>query len=212
MNMKKLIFYILETENVNHANYIWNNKKNSMLSYADQKFYFSSYFSTKKEEIQVIRGVVRFDDEFFELIPELIAKSMTEARQISEEPIGTNKPGMNLSDALKHTINMWMNVAKEEDTIFHLSADLFIKIITGHYLTNGNKRTALAFLKLFLWHFGYYLKWSDGFWKNYEVHKTRVEIFVEKYQLAKNDIEKEQLRNEVISWIDDNVIIGLNWR
>jgi prophage maintenance system killer protein len=43
-----------------------------------------------------------------------------------------------------------------QKSIFNFAAQLFIKIINGHYLSNGNKRLAIASTMKLLFHFGWY--------------------------------------------------------
>ena len=81
----------------------------------------------------------------------------------------------------------------------------------NHYLTNGNKRLALTFLKGLLWQFGYYLKWTDGMYKNYLIHKLVIEDFVKDLE-DKNDEERKDVKKQIKKWIMQNVIIALHWR
>ena len=82
----------------------------------------------------------------------------------------------------------------------------------GHYLTNGNKRMALTFLKAIMWEFGYYLKFTEGSWKDYAAHKTIIEKFAMNMETKINKGIKIQTRKDIWNWIKNNAIIGLHWR
>lgn len=49
----------------------------------------------------------------------------------------------------------------EWNDIFDFFTDIFITVLEGHKLRNGNKRFAFCFLIKMLWNFDYYFKWSE---------------------------------------------------
>ncbi|UWD34849.1 type II toxin-antitoxin system death-on-curing family toxin [Mycoplasma cottewii] len=52
--------------------------------------------------------------------------------------------------------------------VFDFVTEIFIKVLTGYYFIDGNKRTALMLLIQLLTNFGYYFYFSDDF--NFSKH------------------------------------------
>lgn len=89
-------------------------------------------------------------------------------------------------------------------------------MLNNHIFYNGNKRTSIISLRTILWDFGYYLKWSSQDKYVYEkIYEEKLKYFISKLQRI-NDNLKDQIfsktKEEIKSWIIDNIVIALNFR
>ncbi len=206
--MKKITYFILEIEPNDNAIKIFKKHPNSLISQLDNKFYFKSHFKTQKEEIDFSCQKIKMDEELFERLKKLLNESLIEVKNISKESIKPEKIKGSLHGSIYSVVYKYSNYKKEDKKdVFDFTTNIFVSMLTGHYLWNGNKRVALVFLWSILWELGYYLKWTKGFFVNYSVHKSILEHFV--ITLEKNKIIGKQ---EIKKWLIQNVIIGLNWR
>ncbi|WKX02278.1 hypothetical protein [Candidatus Mycoplasma mahonii] len=93
-------------------------------------------------------------------------------------------------------------------SIFSFVSGLFINILMGHKLTDGNKRVSLLFLILSLRYFGYHFSWSKGIHQNYTFYETKIEKIVK--DLEKGYNEKDEINIE--KWVKKYSTIALYWR
>ena len=208
--MKKIRFYLLENDpNIKDIVNYQNRFQNALIIFKDGKYYFKSHYESDVEIIDYSHAIFKISKEIEEHLVEIIKLAFKEAKEISEENMNEEKNNGDLIKALMSILNRYYYDSHSNADIFDLVTDMFIRILMGHYLINGNKRLALTFLKGILWEFGYYLKWTRGhMWKNYSKHKTQIEEFVQELENQKEKENKIKIKN----WILKNVIIGLNWR
>ena len=210
--MRKLNFYILDIEPKENAFKYYEKFHNSLINARNNKFYFNSNFNSSIEEISCNYSKLKINQNLNKLINEILIKSYHEAKSISKENMGDELRKGSLKGGIIDVLNKYSYYDKNNNKdIFDLVADIFTRILMGHYLSNGNKRLSLTFLKGILWHFGYYLKWTKGMWLNYTTHKTKIEEFVQNLESG-NGIDNQLVKKQIKEWIMDNVIIGLNWR
>ena len=214
--MKQIIFYILSIEPNENALKYHEKHKNNLIKYnTEQKgFYFCSKFNNCKELIKYEYEKIELNENIIIIVKTLLNSSIQEALKISKETMSDDENEIQmLNDAIISIINKYSYYDEtHKKDIFDLAEEIFTRILMGHYLKNGNKRTAIVFLKNFLWYYGYYFKFTQTqMWKDYSRHKTFVEGFVKKLENKgnKNNIETHK---QIKKWILNNVIIGLNWR
>ncbi|MCK5867406.1 MAG: hypothetical protein KAG14_03325, partial [Mycoplasmataceae bacterium] len=109
---------------------------------------------------------------------------------------------LKLNQGIVSTINMFSYLDLSELSIFDFFLEIFVKLLIGHYLTNGNKRMALTFLKVIMWEFGYYLKFTEGVWKNYNKHRTVIEEFAMGLETNGNDELQTKTKKDIKSSIE----------
>ena len=211
--MKSITLYLLENENPKNAWKYFRKFSNSLLRFdsTTKKFYFSSNYKPKEEEIHCLYNYMQCNAKEIGNVESILNAAMLESKRLSSENFGQEVKKGSVLSGLVNTINKYHYISNGDKDIFDLTLDLFVKILMGHYLTNGNKRLAITFLKGFLWERGYYLKWTQGIFKEYDKHKMHVEKFVEKLQNRDNN-DKVKTKAEIKIWIMNNVIIALNWR
>lgn len=208
--MKKIKFYILKTENINNAGIYFDRFRNSLIRKEEDKIFFSSMYNGT-QEITVEYGVLESYEELSKTIDYLLDISYKEAKLISKENMGTEKTKGQMAASLISVLNKYEYSESEAD-IFDLATEMFIKLLNGHYLGNGNKRTSITFLKFFLWELGYYLKWTGGHFKDYREYEDTLKQFVVDLENTTDKTIKSDIFKRIKEWITGNVIIGLNWR
>lgn len=213
--MKKIIYYVTNSEIEKAQSYFVNEFKNSSLFLKDKKFHFYSKINQTIEEIQVSFRCVEFNEELANSLVEILDISHNQAMKISDEPIEKFR-SKSIYSEIYTTVNKYSYLDFEKTdniTIFRFIADLFYKYLMGHYLKNGNKRLSLMLLINLSWFFGYYLKFTKNPC-NYDRYKSQLEEWVEKFQTTnnkENDIMSDKI-NEIEEWIKKHVVIALNWR
>ena len=206
--MSKIELYILGKDGLNFNDFYYE-IQNRLISYEHNKFYFNSKFGPK-EEIILDPIELKFDETILEKIREILKIASNQASEISSENMDMDY--LKLNQGIISTINMFSYLDLSELSIFDFFLEIFVKLLIGHYLTNGNKRMALTFLKGIMWEFGYYLKFTEGVWKNYNKHRTVIEEFAMGLETRGNDELQTRTKKDIKSWIIKNAIIGLNWR
>ncbi|AME13931.1 hypothetical protein MmmBen326_0718 [Mycoplasma mycoides subsp. mycoides] len=97
----------------------------------------------------------------------------------------------------------------ENYDIFDFVTEIFIKVLTGHYFIDGNKRTALMLLIQLLRIFGYYFYFSDdiNLFKHYYYEKIEKELanFVQMLQ------KKKITYKEIKRWIYSRTIVDFKF-
>lgn len=195
------------------ASKIFLNHANSLVYFSNtiESFVFKSKIEGSEEKIQVHYDIVEFDEELSIVLYRLLESALDEARKLSTENMGREITKGSLNGIICSKINKFSYFTNDEFDLFDFVSELFISILMGHKLSNGNKRLSIVFLKVVLWHFGYYLKFTQGFQKDYTIHKTFIEEFVRNLE-NKEENDVEAYKATVKKWILENVIIGLNWR
>ena len=209
--MRNIIYYLLDIEPDTNAISYFLEMRNKSISIEKGLFQFKPKNWKNNIKIDFGYNLISCNESLTKTSQTILEKAFKEAIKISDENMDL-KSSEKLFKGITLVINKYCYFDKSSGkTFFDLATDIFCKILMGHYLLNGNKRMALTFLKGFLWEFGYYLKWTQGMYKNCKKHRTQVEIFVKKLE-KKSGNNYERTRNQIHKWIKKNTIIGLNWR
>ena len=216
--MKKIILWTCFDDKENAKKEISKIRWGKLIKYSDKdgKYYFHSHFGYIQEvKIEINHwDLQNVKEKDYQLLSNLYLESIRKAEEINRKaPIGAFVPGLSEKGPIYSVITKY-SYQKNNQSIFDVCAELFMRLLMAHLLTNGNKRVALVFLKLLLCNLGYYLKWTEGFIKNYSKHKEKVKVFTEKLTSKQNpdsDIY-QKIKTEVSSWIQDSVLIGLYWK
>ena len=205
--MKKLRVYV--TSNVDKKEF-FEKYKFSHLKSEEDKYYFYSNFTGKEEiEFECVKiSVPDLAEDISVLLTELYDVAKIEAQSLSEEPVGDFVEG-NSVKILIDSVIMKACYANEEIEIFELLSEIFIRMLMGHVLTNGNKRSATMFLKLSLKIFGYYLKWTSHYYMHEGVHKDKIENFVANMESNNSKETIKKTEQEIRDWVKYNVMFDL---
>ena len=131
---------------------------------------------------------------------------MKEAKKITNEPIGEIIKENHPSRAFHSVIYKYIHLEKEKN-IFQFCGDLFISLLSKHTLWNGNKRTSIVFIKTLLEVFGYYFKWTSGFYKDYKKHEDKIVNFI-KCLKEPNQKNVEKCKKNIYNWVEKNSFIS----
>lgn len=199
----------------------WETKRTKHLFYRDGDFYFQSNFYPE-EKIELTFNRIEFNQELVDNIAEIVGKSVSICKKLmsSNEYMGDEKDKGSIKNAIDSLIQSLYH-EKHTNSIFNLASRIFIKIINGHFLTNGNKRLALVATSEILLDLGWYWKWSHNH------HLSEKEFYDDNFQgqiekwadklennsqdMSQNNLSKDIIQKEIEIWISDNVIINIPW-
>lgn len=204
--MKKIYFYIVKGSSDDPKKIFYKRNKNSLIFEKNDSFYFRSHYSNWSEEIKVECKYLTFDEETCKELITILEKAKKQAAKISEESIGEE-----ISEKGSHSIIYSSFIKAQHQTpnsIFYFIAEMFIMLLMGHKLTNGNKRVSFMFLISVLRYFGYHFFWTQGNKQNYFKYISDILGFLK-------DFEKGWNNDKMLSverWIIANTVIALQWR
>jgi death-on-curing family protein len=156
--MRKLIIFSSGKNFLGFANTVFNERKNSLIYEKNGVFWFKSKYGIPFQlEISVYEFI--FNEQNLKVLEKLVALSIEDCINLTSESMGVEKVSGSINSGLFSLFTKFSY--SPECDIFDFITEVFIKLLTGHYLTNGNKRFSLVYLRKLLWHFGYYLKWSS---------------------------------------------------
>ncbi|AJK51340.1 type II toxin-antitoxin system death-on-curing family toxin [Mycoplasma capricolum subsp. capripneumoniae] len=195
----------------------FSNKKRVYFNENDNSFYLYKKNKLNKWKINLKFIKIQFNQEFIEYMNLILDKAIFEAKTIfkkdKDDICFKEKQNGTLKSAIYSIINKFAYFEGELD-IFDFVTEIFIRVLSGHYLIDGNKRTSLMILILLLKQFGYYFYWSNQnnifFIQNYKKHIEKdLEIFTYELQ-EKNKVEYITL--EIKKWIYSKTMIDLNFK
>jgi death-on-curing family protein len=161
--MKKLCFYLTRNNYRDDAIEIFNSKLNSSSLIFDVEtkslVQISSY--EVEEVIEKSSKFLELDEHTIRLLISMIEPSLDDCRKIAYKNMGIFESNnrSRLEAMIESKINKYFYNGKD---ILSLCSEIFIGILMGHYLSNGNKRFAFAFLRRILFELGYFFKWSNN--------------------------------------------------
>lgn len=230
--MKTIFVYYINYKNIKISKLkkdLLTNKLNRLINlmendFSSNKNIYKCNLKYKYKSPQVIYiefvELPSYNDEFFEIVS---IHAFRESELCSNEPIDSG--GLNkVKEILKSTFNKYIFYIDDSNDFYKkdiicLLSEVFFKIIMHHPLKNGNKRVATFILVYLLYHFGFYFKNTKGAFKDYSIHKSQVEKFVEEFQYCYNPEnmttrkEKDSKSiKEIYKWINRNIVIGLNFQ
>lgn len=187
--------------------------KSSLFSVEDHKIYFSSKFEPKVEAEVEIWSLSKdsLNNSFLEMLINIYENSRLQAKELSIEPVDGYRERMSAEGPISSILMKYSYKDEGESTIFEFVRDLFVRMLMGHVLINGNKRTATVFLKTLLESFGYYFKWTEGFYKDYSKHKDKIEYFASEleHKGTYNENSHKDINKEILEWVESNALIGI---
>lgn len=149
-----------------------------------------------KDDFKLKFLYLEYDESLFNEIKKLAKEANNVAATFSSEPYdNVNMEKVNTCICTVVYKNFWKN-----SSLFKFVADLYVRLVNGHYKINGNKRFAYAFLVELLWSFGYYLKFTKGKASHYEWNQ---EILL---KIIDNKKDTEIL---ISKWICNNLLFAL---
>ena len=208
--MKKIVITTLGS-----VKFKFNQYLPSLFVHKDNQWYFVSKY-TGMEEVEIALNNIEYKEFYKEeatnFFVELFHISMEEAQTISKEPVGPIKIRGGEYDLLFSFLQKYSYNDNSENLFFEFARDIFIRVLTGHILGNGNKRTAVVFLKYVLKTFGFYFKWTESNYKNYSVYEDIIENFIKRLHSTNSVTEIENTREEVLNWIKGNTLVDLSFK
>ncbi|QNM93524.1 type II toxin-antitoxin system death-on-curing family toxin [Mycoplasma sp. Pen4] len=129
------------------------------------KFYQPAEILFKIHSIQFneMKNVENYIKKSFEdnIIPKAFAAAKA-VKAISKDPNDFQyvDPNAKIIDKVKQVVNIYSY--KEQWSVFDFVTDIFISVLNSHLLKNGNKRFSFSLLKVMLFDFGFYFKWSSN--------------------------------------------------
>ncbi|EOA07047.1 Hypothetical protein MYEA_5490 [Mycoplasma yeatsii 13926] len=157
-------------------------------------------------------SVLDFNEKFSNFIGDVYIESMKELNEIffskSNSLYFQEKQKGSLLSGINSTIFKYSYESEKYD-VFDFVTEIFIKVLTGHYFIDGNKRTALMLLVQLLKNFGYYFYFSDDFnlFKHsyYQTVEKELANFVQ--MLQQNKIGHKEIKD----WIYSRITIDLKF-
>ena len=195
-------FYYVESKKTDPKK-IFEKMKNSWLFSEGNKYFLKSIYMNKKVEIDIIAKPLYFDDYLYKCLSKNLINAKKDIITISEIGIGNEIKTGNMFSSIGSEINKSFN--ERPKTLFHFLASIFIKLLMGHYLSNGNKRLSLLFLIYSLKSFGFYFFWTEGTFKNYKYYEEYLEKIVIKMQ--NQNINYNSI-DEIAVWIESKTVIS----
>lgn len=181
--------------------------KSSFLKKEGNYYFVSENFCWEK--IIYEENIVEINKNLFtELSVILESSCKNQIQKLSKEPFSIDSKEIAKSkSAIGSVINKY--VYKDKYSLFDIITEIFINLLRGYYLTNGNKRLATTFLYHSLWYFGYMFWYiSDPFTHNYKIWERKIINFVKLLQQNKDSIE---VKNRIKLWIIENTYIAIKW-
>lgn len=174
--------------------------QNKLIVKKDKIFYFQSLKSKKKLRLQFVIITLTVNKELAEELEKILKSSLSKIKKISPEPV------MFYSEQVKKAVGGIKSIIfkfsyKTEFSLFDLVATLFIRLLMGHYLINGNKRLATAFLYEVLWSFGFMFYYTSDAFIPRKKHKNKIIYFAKKAEKFK----EAGILPEVTKWIKEHI-------
>lgn len=189
MNDKELIYFPSSNynEDIERVNTIANILSRSMNKIDWHRISFTKF---------------HFSENNYQILKSLIDKSYHEIQEnLLDEPMGVEKVEGNLENNLYSKFNKYMHT---EEDIFKFLSEIFIGYLGGHYLTNGNKRFSICFLKNTLNFFGFNFK---DYSKFFQVDSKYNGHTILSYFVTKISAKDGRINIEIDNWIKENIII-----
>ncbi|MDP4040818.1 type II toxin-antitoxin system death-on-curing family toxin [Mycoplasma mycoides] len=202
-------FDIITKENIDY--FVISNSKNIFYDKDNNKF----YMLTKKNNkiwFDFNFSVIDFNEKFCNFIDNVYQKSIKELNKIfftrNNNLYFQEKEKGSLLSGINSTIFKYSYQSYNYD-VFDFVTEIFIKVLTGHYFIDGNKRTALMLLIQLLKNFGYYFYFSGDFnlFSHFYYWSIEKELanFVE--MLQQNKVSHREIKK----WIYSRIIIDLKF-
>ncbi len=149
---------------------------------------------------------IEYNDSFKECLNEVLIKAHEKAEEFSKVNMGTLTPVRKdkILKSIEQTFNYFTYNPNYEYGIFTICAKIFSDILMNHYLTNGNKRLAIVFIKELLWELGYYFKFTKSQWDDYDNDLSILKMYVVEFDELDRDIVEETIS----IWFKDNSTIA----
>ncbi|WFQ90154.1 type II toxin-antitoxin system death-on-curing family toxin [Mycoplasma feriruminatoris] len=214
-NIKEKTNQIVQIPEQNIDYLPFSNKKRVYFDKDEDSFYLWKKDKTDKWKINIKFQKIEFDQELIEYMDIIIDQALLETKKIfqsenndisfKEKEIGA------LKSAVFSIVNKF-DYYNEQVDIFDFVTEILIRILTGHYLIDGNKRTALMVLILTLKQFVYYFYWSSKndifFIQHYEEHiENDLVSFTHKLQ---DKFKTEEITLKIKDWIYDRTMINFD--
>lgn len=200
-------FYVTKKDAANTATAYLSDYRNSLLSYENGSWYFSSHYNGKSQ-ISLTYSVLNFNQDLADLCSRLIQVGHQKAAMITKENVGQLISGKDINQITYSLVQKFGYIEDEKD-IFDFASEFLVRVLNAHMFENGNKRTALIATRALLYEFGYYLKWSGGSTQAY------LDLYAEKLALI-TDLAESKIKDgseKAIAlakeWLCDNIVIGI---
>ncbi|WP_265503074.1 type II toxin-antitoxin system death-on-curing family toxin [Mycoplasma mycoides] len=196
-------FDLITKKNIDY--FVISNGKNIFYDTDNNKFYMLTKKNTKIW-FDFNFSVIDFNEKFSNLINNVYHYSMNKLNKIFFSKDGNlyfqEKEKGSLLSGINSTIFKYSYKSENYD-IFDFVTEVFIKVLTGHYFIDGNKRTALMLLIQLLRIFGYYFYFSDDFnlFSHFYYQPIEKELanFIE--MLQQNKISHKEIKKWIYSRI-----------
>lgn len=186
---------------------IFNQFKTRVLKQEEDKYFV--YEGVAWKEIIYEENIVKINENLFTELSVILETSCKyQIQKLSEEPFSIDPKEIAKSkSAIGSVINKY--IYEEKYSIFDIITEIFINLLRGHYLTNGNKRLATAFLYGSLWYFGYMFWYTNSSsLYSYKIWECKIIYFVKLLEKNKDCI---QVKDEIKLWIIEHIYISIKW-